>query len=80
MRQDSKNLRGNAIGYFEVDTEIVRGISLRQTLRQANAIWLRPPATLPEEERAKLYERPGEVHSDAESSTTYRHCYRYRYS
>lgn len=57
MRQDSKNLRGNAIGYFEVDTEIVRGISLRQTLRQANAIWLRPPATLPEEERAKLYER-----------------------
>jgi len=57
MRQDSKNLRGNAIGYFEVDTEIVRGISLRQTLRQANAIWLRPPDTLPEEERAKLYER-----------------------
>ena len=73
MRQDSKNLRGNAIGYFEVDTEIVRGISLRQTLREVRAVWLRPPATMQEEERAALYTRSRPVqHFDLFLSHTWR--------
>ena len=45
------------LGHLEVDAEIARGISLRESLRQGGRLWLTCPAKLDEKSRAALWNR-----------------------
>ncbi|CAE7828252.1 unnamed protein product [Symbiodinium sp. CCMP2456] len=45
------------LGHLEVDAEIARGISLRESLRQGGRLWLTCPANLDEKSRAALWNR-----------------------
>ena len=60
------------LGHLEVDTEIARGLSLRESLRQGGRLWLTAPADLSDKSRAELWSRSRPVeHFDVFLSHTW---------
>eukprot|EP00439_Symbiodinium_sp_Y106_P078763 s2796_g17.t1 len=56
-RTPSKWSRMEKMSHLEVDTEILRGVSLRATLRSFGRLWRQSPIDLAEEDRAGLWDR-----------------------
>ncbi|CAE7021679.1 unnamed protein product, partial [Symbiodinium sp. CCMP2456] len=56
-RTPSKWSRMEKMSHLEVDTEILRGVSLRATLRNFGRLWRQSPIDLAEEDRASLWDR-----------------------
>jgi len=60
------------LGHLEVDREIARGLSLRESLRQGGRLWLTAPADLSDKSRAELWSRSRPVqHFDVFISHTW---------
>mmetsp|Transcript_60167 Transcript_60167/g.134234 ORF Transcript_60167/g.134234 Transcript_60167/m.134234 type:complete len:522 (+) Transcript_60167:2-1567(+) len=53
----SKRRRLEQMGHLEVDKEIIRGVSLRATLRQGGKLWRTSPIDMPAEDRAALWDK-----------------------
>lgn len=61
------------LGHLEVDTEIARGLSLRESLRQGGRLWLTAPGDLSDKSRAELWSRSRPVqHFDMFISHTWK--------